>query len=111
MYDKQSMFKIIEELNKYFQQGSMDRQQIGETIRSLQEIYIRESIMEYNLSEENIEDYIRANLKQTAKNLNRSVATVYRKLHDHSFTLAELMLINNMRYSNGEVDFKDFVEK
>ncbi len=107
MYDEHSLLKVIDEMKTYLRQGEMNNKQIEKMIKCLQEIYIRENIMSYkmdNEDDENLENYIRNHLTDIATVLNRSVATVYRKLHNHSFTLVELQMIENMRICYKEIE-------
>lgn len=99
MYDENSIVEVIEELKLYRENGVMNINQIETVIESLQEIYIREIIVSFKMMDEDdeLDEYIRKNMKMIAKCLNRSLTTIYRKVHDHSFTLIELEMIKKMR--------------
>ncbi len=99
MYDENSILEVIEKLRMYKEKGGMNIKQIDRIINSLQNIYICESIASFKMmdEEDELEDFVKKNMKSVAVKLDRSITTIYRKLHDHSFTLIELEQIKKMR--------------
>ena len=99
MYDENSILEVVDNLRAYKEKGGMDGKQIDKIISKLQNIYICESIASFKMmdEEDELEDFVKKNMKSIAVKLDRSVTTIYRKLHDHSFTLIELEQIKKMR--------------
>ena len=94
---------IINKLQRYKQVGYMDSFEIGEIIEDIKEAYsdenttrvtkMMEDVTQYmvNLNKQNdvFEQLVRNNIEATAKILNRTPRTIYRRLQQGNFTLVE----------------------
>ncbi|MGI6510289.1 MAG: hypothetical protein ACOX1L_06940 [Erysipelotrichaceae bacterium] len=120
-----SILLIIKKLERYQKQGYMDGFEIGEIIEEIRKAYTEENQYRLNrmmedvtqyltgLSEETLifEDYVKANIDDVAKIINRSPRTVYRKLQNNGFSMIERQLINKEIQDANNNDINEYLSK
>lgn len=120
-----SILLIIKKLERYQKQGYMDGFEIGEIIEEIRKAYTEENQYRLNrmmedvtqyltgLSEETLifEDYVKANIEDVAKIINRSPRTVYRKLQNNGFSMIERQLINKEIQDANNNDINEYLSK
>ncbi len=120
-----SILLIIKKLERYQKQGYMDGFEIGEIIEEIRKAYTEENQYRLNrmmedvtqyltgLSEETLifEDYVKANIDDVAKIINRSPRTVYRKLQNNGFSMIERQLINKEIQDANNNDINEYLSR
>lgn len=101
------ILKVVDKLNDYYEVGYMNKKDIALIIEEIKRVFNEENVNQYNRMMEDItqyytslnqmdlsfDQYVRFNIDEVAKLLNKSVRTVYRKLQNQTFTLYEKKLI------------------